>query len=89
MKKESKKNKKTNKIISVFKCCLVKSTHHLGGYISCKTKRIKFNYSLEENEENEEKEHENKQQEELVELINNEINNSPKKIENLITIENS
>ena len=52
LKKESKKNKKTNKIISVFKCCLVKSTHHLGGYISCKTKRIKFNYSLEEKRKN-------------------------------------
>ena len=47
--KENKKKK--NNIISrttAFKCCLVKCTHHIFGYIICKKKKIKFRYALEE-----------------------------------------
>jgi hypothetical protein len=51
-KKENKKNKKKTKTISIFKCCLVKPTHHLSGYITCNDKKLKFNYSLEEKAKN-------------------------------------
>jgi len=45
--KEQNKKKKNIKItkITPFKCCLVKSTHHIKGYIMCESKKIKFKYS--------------------------------------------
>ena len=46
------KNKSTKKTFSIFKCCLVKPTHHLYGYIKFNSKKIKFNYSLEDKPKN-------------------------------------
>ena len=46
--KRNKKTKKVTKNISIFKCCLVKSTLHLKGYITFNNKKIIFNYVLEE-----------------------------------------
>ena len=46
------KNKSIKKTFSIFKCCLVKPTHHLYGYIKFSTKKIKFNYSLEDKPNN-------------------------------------
>ena len=46
--KKDKKNKSAKKTFSIFKCCLVKPTHHLYGYIKFNIKKIKFNYSLED-----------------------------------------
>ena len=51
-KKDNKKNKIKTKTISIFKCCLVKPTHHLNGYITCNDKKLKFNYSSEEKAKN-------------------------------------
>ena len=50
--KEQNKKKKNIKItkITPFKCCLVKSTHHIKGYIMCESKKIKFKYSQKEKE---------------------------------------
>jgi len=49
-KKESKKNINKNRKLGfqIFKCCLVKPTHHLTGYITCNERKIKFKYSLKE-----------------------------------------
>ena len=49
-KKESKKNRNKNRKLGfqIFKCCLVKPTHHLTGYITCNERKIKFKYSLKE-----------------------------------------
>ena len=46
----SNKKSKNLKIFkpTLFKCCLVKCTHHIHGYIICKNKKIKFLYSQEE-----------------------------------------
>ena len=42
------KNKNVKIINSkIFKCCIVKSTHHINGYIMCEKSRIKFKYSEE------------------------------------------
>ena len=47
--KESKKKKNINEFrTTAFKCCLVKCTHHIHGYIICKKKKIKFKYAQEE-----------------------------------------
>ena len=47
--KDKKKNKNKNTFgTSAFKCCLVKNTHHIHGYIICKKNKIKFIYSQEE-----------------------------------------
>ena len=47
-KKIIKKNRNINKTFSNFKCCLVKPTHHLNGYITSNNKKIIFNYVIEE-----------------------------------------
>ena len=49
-KKEAKKNRNKNRKLGfqIFKCCLVKPTHHLTGYITCNERKIKFKYSLKE-----------------------------------------
>ena len=44
---KKKKNAKLFKITPL-KCCLVKCTHHINGYIICNKKKIKFKYSHEE-----------------------------------------
>ena len=47
--KENKKKKNINSFrTTAFRCCLVKCTHHIHGYIICKKKKIKFKYSQEE-----------------------------------------
>ena len=48
--KEQNKKKKNIKVtkITPFKCCLVKCTHHIKGYILCQAKKIKFKYSQNE-----------------------------------------
>ena len=46
--KEKKKKNIQHFKTSAFKCCLVKCTHHIKGYIICKKKKIKFQYSQEE-----------------------------------------
>ena len=46
------KTKSAKKTFSIFKCCLVKPTHHLYGYIKFNSKKIKFNYSLEDKPKN-------------------------------------
>ena len=47
--KESKKKKNINAFrTTAFKCCLVKCTHHIHGYIICKKKKVKFLYAQEE-----------------------------------------
>ena len=47
--KENKKNKNLKTIrTTAFKCCLVKTTHHIHGYIICNKNKIKFKYSQEE-----------------------------------------
>ena len=46
--KKEKKNRNIAKTISIFKCCLVKPTHHLNGYITYNNKKITFNYSFQE-----------------------------------------
>ena len=44
------KKKKNTKIFKItpLKCCLIKCTHHINGYIICNKKKIKFKYSHEE-----------------------------------------
>ena len=51
--KETKKHKNLKVFKPIlFKCCLVKCTHHIHGYIICKNKKIKFKYSQEEMKKN-------------------------------------
>ena len=52
--KETKNDKKTQPIENKYHCCIVKSTHHIRGYIKTEERHIKFTYNnnaLDENED--------------------------------------